>query len=224
MNLLEIRTRLRRRVGSPDATDVTDASLNEFINTAYRDIASRFRFHKVRKLCTFDTIASTSRYGLPTDCEVVLRLRDQTTGMKLRKEDDSFEAGLEGVADTVEGVPASYLRQRDWVKISPVPDGVYTIEVFYKAGITDLVNDTDSPVIPASWHEGIVKLARHGFYDDAGDVPKAQYALQNYASWLSTKSIEVDEEKVDMDKGVRIPSLSRPYRRDYPYGYDFDRE
>jgi len=148
-----------------------------------------------------------SRYGIPSDCEQVLRLRDATSGWKIRKADDRDEALQEALENEISGKPTSYIRQRDWVRLDPTPDGAYVIEMFYLASIIELSADADVPVIPASWHEGIVKLARHYFYDDSGDVPKSQYALSIYNSWLTTKPNEIDEEKRDLDKGVRLPTL-----------------
>lgn len=215
MDLVTIRTRLRRQCGSPDTTDVPEADLTEFINSAYRDISSRYRFHTVRKICQFSTVAGDKMYGLPTDCEAVLRVRDVTSGKKLAKRGDRFVAEQEASDVDVEGAPTDYVRQKDWIWLDPTPDTVYVIEVFYKAGITDLSADADEPIIPVSWHEGILKLARHKFYDDKGDIPKAKYALENYNSWLSTKTIELDEEKSDIDRGVVIPTLQRTARKSF---------
>lgn len=212
MQLSDMRTRLRKTIGNPDTTDVPDADLNELINLAYRDIAGRYRFHTVRKLCQFTTVDGTERYGLPTDCEVVLRVRDVTNGTKLRKRGDRFAAVQEASDDEVTGKPTDYVRQRDWILLDPTPDDAYVMELYYKAGITDLDADTDEPILPEAWHEGILKLARHKFYDDSGDIPKATYALANYDSWLSTKPIEFDEEKKDIDQGVEIPTLKNAAR------------
>lgn len=208
MDLTTMRTRLRARIGNPDTTDVPDADLTRILNSAYSDIADRFRFHKVRKLCTFPTVGSTTDYGLPTDLLEIIKLRDQTNGRQIRKADYTDEAtDTLRLDDTFEGQPTHYIRFRNFVRLKPTPDSAYTIEMFYKAGITSLAADADEPILPAPWHEGILKLARHYFYDERGDIPKAQYALAIYNSWLSTKPNEVDEEKKDLDKGVRIPSL-----------------
>lgn len=220
MNLLVMRTRLRKRVGNPDIVDVPDDDLTEHINQAYRDIADRFRFHKARKLCTFPTVSGTKDYGLPTDCSAVYHVRDKTTGMKLPKVDTRDDADQESVDSDVQGIPQGYIRYRNFVRFEPTPDGVYTIEMFYKAGIVDLAADADIPILPDAWHEGILKLARHYFYDAKPDVPKAQYALAIYQSWLSTKPVEVDEEKRDLDKGVRLPTLTRGNRGRYSSDVD----
>lgn len=207
MDLVAMRTKLRKRIGNPDTGDVPDADLDEHINQAYRDITDRFRFHAARKICNFPTVSGTKDYGLPTDVGVVLNIRDETTGQKIVKIDHSDDAGQESEDSDITGRPQGYIRLRNFLRFEPTPDGVYNIRVFYKAAIVDLVDDADVPVIPEAWHEGIMKLARHYYYDNKPDVPKAQYALAIYQSWLSTKPVEVDEEKRDLDKGVRLPTL-----------------
>lgn len=215
MDLTTLRARLRKRVGNPDTGDVPNTDLNEHINQAYRDIADRFRFHAVRKLCEFPTVADTKQYGLPADCGVLMTVRDKTTGAKIPKMDTRDHAEQESVDSDITGIPQGYIRFRNFIQFEPTPDDVYIIELFYKASVVDLVLDADVPILPEAWHEGILKLARHYFYDAKPDVAKAQYALAIYQSWLSTKPVEVDEEKRDLDKGVRIPTLTRGNRGRY---------
>lgn len=208
MDLTTMRTRLRARIGNPDITDVPDVDLTRILNSAYGDIADRFRFHKVRKLCTFPTVTSQREYGMPADLLEIMKVRDLTNGRQIKKADYIDAASNAEKADSIiEQQPLHYIRYRNFINLYPTPDGVYVIELFYKAGVVDLVADADTPILPAPWHEGIIKLARHYFYDEKGDIPKSQYALSIYNSWLSTKPNEVDEEKKDLDKGVRIPSL-----------------
>ncbi len=205
MDLVTMRTKLRKRVGNPTVTDVPDVDLTGHINTAYHEIANSYRFRMVRKLCTFDTVASQAEYGLPSDCLAVLKARNSTSEHRLEKMDDRKGAELENVS--TEGDPTKYIRYRDWITLVPTPDGVYTIQLHYKADVSDLSADADEPVVPSVWHEGIIKLARYYYYDEEGDIPKAQSSYNVYELWASRKPVEVDEEKVDFDSGVTIPSL-----------------
>ena len=85
MNLPAIVTRLRRRVGSPTTAEVPDSEMEENINDAYRDVAHKFRHHKSRKLCSFSTVATQSKYGLPADVGAIYRVWDDTNKIRLRK-------------------------------------------------------------------------------------------------------------------------------------------
>ena len=106
--------------------------------------------------------------------------------------------------------PEQYCRFRDFIELVPPPDDVYTIFLYYTETITDLSQSDDVPVIPATWHVGIVFLARWYYYDDQGDVPKATYGLNAYKAWLSDRSTVFEEETVDIDSSVELPTYSTP--------------
>lgn len=210
MNLSEMRVKLRRRIGNPTVNAVTDVQLNDHINDAYTEIADRFRFHQVRKRCVFTTEDGRESYGIPTEATTILRVRDNTNGVKLEKFDDRRMAERR-VADgeLPTGFPIHYARYRDYLSLDPVPNGAYEIEVYYKRSMTNLLNDADVPVLPVVWHEGIVKLARFKYFEDVLDLPKARVAQDFWQNWLSDKPTELDEEKVDFDSGVSVPTLEQ---------------
>lgn len=204
MDLLTMRTRLRKRVGNPTTTDVPDVDLNEAINSAYSDVAVRYKFHKVRRLCTFNTVIGQAKYGLPVDCFAVLRVRDNTNKKNLTKAGDREYASR---TNTTNGKPGKYIRYRDWITVEPPPDGVFEFELFYKSKPVDLVADADQPVLPTAWHEGIIRLARYYHFDTVGDLPKAAVALQVFNFWTETMPLEFDDEAEAIDSGVEIPTL-----------------
>jgi hypothetical protein len=208
MNLLEMQNRLRSRIGSPTQIDVPDTMLRTELNSAYLDIVDRYRFHRARKRCLFSTVIGQARYDLPTDVLVVMRVRDNTNQVKLEKWGDRQ---LSSRSDDATGHPLRYVRYRDWIELYPVPDGVYQMEVFYKFMHTDLVEATNVPQIPPSWHEGIVVLAKYNYYANvATDAPKAGMAYEAWKLWVADKPTEIDEESVDIDSGVEILPLSKP--------------
>lgn len=211
MQLSVMRDQLRLKIGKPTIGDVPDADLTTHINSAYIDIADKYRFHKARKRCTFPTVIGTARYGLPTDCLAVYGLRNVTNGGKLYKFGDG-ELGerLPGDAAQTTAAPSRYVTFRAYIELDPIPNAIYTLELFYKAGLVNLVLDADLPLIPLPWHTGIVLLARWYYYDgQKHDLPKAQYAWNSWKAWISNKPNEIDEEKRDIDSGVRVPTLTR---------------
>jgi hypothetical protein len=209
VNLLQMRTTLRARIGNPTTTDTLDSVLDGEINAAYTDIVDRYRFHLARKRCRFDTIAGEARYDLPTDVLVVMRLSDITNYRKLIKWGDRQLNSVDNY--TAQGKPIYYVRYRNWVELSPIPDGIYTIEVFYKYAHAPITDDQQIPNIPLSWHEGIVLMAKHKYYSNIeNDQVKAAMAYESFKLWVSDKPTEIDEESVDIDSGVEIVPLSKP--------------
>lgn len=218
MNLLEIRTSLRSRVGNPSTTDVPDATLDDIANRAYVQITDRYKFFKNRKLCYFTTVAGQQKYELPTSSLVVLSVADLTNKIELDMKDDTWGNNNQWDGTTT-GRPTDYVRYRGWMQLYPVPNGSYNIQVYYKYSVDKLVIDGDTPVIPLEWHEGIVLLGRYIYWDDKGDIPKAQYAMNAYKEmWLADKPDEMDDELMATNKlGVIVPTKSPSTRR-----LDFD--
>lgn len=208
MNLATLRESLRRMIGNPTTADVTDGQLLVHINTAYRELTNKYRFHLGRKICTFDTIQGVSRYGLFPDLASIIRVRNNTTEVRMEMSDSRRRYEEVNMTANVQlGKPVRYIRFRDWMELMPIPDGVYEIEVYYKMSIVDLAADGDSPVIPESWHRGILLLSRYVYYDEEGDIPKATTAYARFNTWVQDQPTEVDEEKSDLDTGVAIPTL-----------------
>jgi hypothetical protein len=46
------------------------------------------------------------------------------------------------------GQPTEYIRYRDYMELMPIPDDVYTMEIFYKYDEAELVDADDEPGIP----------------------------------------------------------------------------
>lgn len=216
MQLLELRNRLRSQIGNPTTVDVTDQDLNQLLNDSMKDITGRFRFHKARKRCSFWTVNGQGRYGLPVDCESVLRLWDMTNRLKLEKIGDRQFSSQTNLADTV-AKPEKYVRYRDYVELYPIPDqgtsaeaqDGYEIEVYYKYKQALLTDNSDVPGIPDSWHLGIVLYAKYLYRMNQDDIPKQQAALEVWKIWVQDKPTEIDEESVDIDSGVDVLTLSQ---------------
>jgi hypothetical protein len=215
MNLLQLRTRLRTRIGSPTVTDVPNATLDEHLNDAYKDICDKYRFRSTRKQCYFPTVAGTDKYTTPTDCLVVMSVRNTTTPCRLVKR-NLIWADKQGTK--VSGAPTDYVLYRNYIELWSNPDDVYNIQLTYRAEPDTMTDDASEPVIPVSWHEGIHILGRFKYWDSVGDVDRAKYAKVIYNDWVSAKSDEIGEEEFwDQDKGVDVGlSVDR--------GLDFDHE
>jgi hypothetical protein len=193
MQLQEMQAALRLRIGNPLADEVSDGELRSHLNSSLLDIADRFRFHKARRVCRFNTVQSQSRYDLPSNLTAILRAQDVTSFRKLEKVGDRQYSSR---SDDNEGQPAQYVRYRDYIQLIPVPDGIY------------MAAATDVPGLPPSWHMGIVLRARWYYYDARSDNPKKIEALESFRLWAQDKPTEIDEESVDIDSGVEIPTLT----------------
>ena len=226
MELSTMRDTLRTKVGSPTAVDVSNATLDRILNASYREIGSKYPFNETRCIKTFSTVIDTSRYTVPTDLAVLWRVWDATNHIKLRKRGVRYLATVPN--NQPSGQPRDYVRTKDWIQLIPTPDAVISVQIFYLTEIQDLVDDTDEPVLPLAWHDGIILKARHTFYDERGDVGKAIYSKSEWKDWVSDKPSEIDQEKDDLeDAGVIVASLGSEHGRRFsgrhtPTNWEFD--
>ena len=208
MNLSEMRTKLRRKIGNPTTTDVPNSELNDFLNDAQEYISDRYNFHMGRTLYAFNTVAGTKRYALPADAVAVIKVGNRTDRKWIRKLDNRDQFRAENQDTDVTGPPERYSRMRDWIQFWPIPDAVYSIGLFYKNAMASLVNDNDESPLPVTWHNGIVLYARYLFYDERQDYAKAQYGYAAWSLWASSKPSELEEEQIlDDDLGSELPAL-----------------
>lgn len=209
MDLSELNTTLRTKVGNPSTAEVTDTVLTRLSNEAYEEIFEKYTFQKARRVVTFPTTIGSALYDIPTDCLAVFSLWNTTENYqrKILKKDENWLAAQQSETN---GPPIGYVRQRGWIQLSPTPDLVYTLRMMYKAAYTPLVLNADVPSIPESWHPGIWRLARFQYWDEKGDLAKAQWANNIWLQWLATKPDELQEEyQMDDTEGVVMPSLIR---------------
>lgn len=211
MNLTTLQTRLRERLGNPDTTDVPDATLTLRLNEALTDIQDNYNFNATKTTDTsLTTVASQQNYTIPTTIDIITSVRDNTNGVKLTKRDRIWWDERAATANLVDAKPTDYFRDGATLYLYPPPDDVYTLRVRGRITTTELSAGGDTPVIPSSWHHGIVLLARAKHWDAIGDGAKYSRDLQVWKNWVMNKADEVAEEiKADYDQAVQLPDLAR---------------
>ncbi len=104
--------------------------------------------------------------------------------------------------------PEKWAHIETYVQLLPPPDGAYVIEFVYKVAFPPLINATDAPIIPESWHRGIYVLAASLYYgDEGGDPVKEKYHHDVFEEWVSNQPVEEHEETEGIDSGVEVPTL-----------------
>lgn len=193
MNFLTMQTRLRERIGNPTTQDVSAATLAVRLNEAYEIIWDRYRFHANRaRNVSVVTVAGTDTYTLPVTGDVVRSVRDTTNRIRLKKLMQREWESRDHSSGT--GKPVSYYIEDGILGIDPKPDGAYSLDIEQRKIYVALASDNDVPTIPASWHLGIVILARYQHWEVTGNWQMTQAALAIWNNWVESKSDEVAEE------------------------------
>jgi hypothetical protein len=162
MNLGAIKTALRRYAG----VDTTDP-LVDWINAAMHEFEEAYDWPFMEGVANQPTVASNTQLTLPADffklakAKVVVDRASASVARaaltyvpRIRFEDESTYDPF------TTGEPSHYtLIGMDQMFLWPIPDGVYTVRVFYEKGLADLASDSDIPGLPTRYHYTIVEGA-----------------------------------------------------------------
>jgi hypothetical protein len=209
MNLSELTTFVRKRIGSPSVADVSDGNIIGHINDAYQEIFNKYKFKRRRTRLRFTTVSGKDKIDVSAVTDVIYKVWDRTNGRELTKVGTNTLATQDyDTAGTLPGKPLKWDYFETYLQILPVPDGAYVLEFVCKIQFTPLTGNT-IPLIPTYWHRGIGILAAAMYYDDEGNDPvKATYHQNRFDKWVSDQPVEEHEETEAIDSGVEIPTLA----------------
>ena len=210
-----------------DTSSTFSALISTWINDKYRDISKRAAWSAlVDNNYTFNTVANTAEYSLPTDFDEEIYVTNITDGTPLKRYNegnwwDERSTAYSNSVITGGGLPKRYiiLRESNKILLDPTPDAVKTIAFPYKKLVTELSGDTDAPAI----HD-IEMILEFGALGEALAYKKqyqtADYYFQRYEDELS-KRIKRERSPVNA-LNQRIPAnyrMSTPTRftGDTPY-------
>lgn len=160
MNFGEIYGAAIAQVVSLTQTERLPNANEEFVkamvNHGYHRVerAALWKFSEAE--ATISSVASTrAASGVPTNMAVPLMVRDVETDSDLEYHDERQK--FLPLQDT--GIPYAYSMWQDELRLYPLPTGVrnYTLR-YYKTWV-DLVDDSDEPEIPETWHDLLVNYA-----------------------------------------------------------------
>jgi hypothetical protein len=215
VNLAQLRLKVRPRIGNPSVTDVPDSTLTGVVNDAYQEVFNKYKFKLRRRRGKFNTVIGSDKYDISGLTNVVYKVWDRTNGRELEFVGTNVlaERDYDAVPNNLvqNGRPEKWAHQETYLQILPPPDGVYSIEMVYKVIFTPLINDTDIPVIPDTWHRGLAILAAALYYGDiASDPVKEKFHRDAFTTWVADQPVEEHEETEAIDSGVEIPTLATP--------------
>lgn len=203
--LAEYRAQIRSIGNFPtNDTRITDAVVNREINRALRRIAMVHDWPWLQNEKTITTVAQQATYTLPSDFLrlVSLRFVDNTIPVNL-----SLRSNQEVDEVPGPGQPHVYSIWNGKVKLAPFPVGTYTLSLRYIRQEDVLVNDTDAPLIPDYWDNGVIDGALVELYRTAARTDEASLAEQRFGQWVTETQDNVRQSREAPRVRVRPGSM-----------------
>lgn len=203
--LAEYRAQIRS-IGNFPANDtrITDAVINREINRALKRIAMIHDWPWLQTEKTIITSASRASYALPDDFLrlISLRFTDTTVPVNLTQRSKQEVDAVPGL-----GQPHIYSIWSGNVKLAPTPSGTYTLCLSYISQESALTNDSDVPLIPDYWNNGVIDGALVELLRTAARTDEAALSEQRFEQWVTETQDNVRQSREPVRIRVRPGSM-----------------
>ncbi len=166
----EVLRRLREDEVSAVANTTYSKMVGDFVNDAKRIVEDSHAWSTLRTTIVVPTVADTTEYSLTNAGERVKIYSsiNDTSNFFMRYESPNWFNNAYYISGEVTGTPESYTfsgidsNEDTKVQVYPKPDAVYSMRFDLIAREAELVNDTDTTVLPknAIIHNAVALLAR----------------------------------------------------------------
>lgn len=189
------------------AGQVATARITEFIALAEAEMSRVLFDNSEEKRAQTSTVSGTSRVSLPSDCRRVraLRIVGSSTVTPL-----AYMAP--GVFDRLgtlgTGKPTSYTIEANALRLSPVPDDDYTLEILYQQGIEALSDANTTNDILDRHPDAYLHGALVQGFDFLMDEARAAKSRQRFSELLTEIANEAERTRF----GASPLQRRSPYR------------
>lgn len=206
MNLTALTGALRTRLGVP-STDAlfTDSVCTELINAAVHAIEVKHDWPWLEAVETINTVNGTDTYtpasGWMRTVSVTISGRPPLERRTIEEIDLLLGAS---------GDPRFYTVFAEQIVVRPVPTSALAMKHRYIKTETDLSAGSDTPLIPAAYHQAVVSLAAHYGFRRSNQLADAGAALAEYQQWedrMLTRGDRLSEENGGGEAPVTVPAV-----------------
>ena len=197
----QLRDAVRRRVPITDTdTQLTYEIIDEFINTALRQVSTEHNWPWLLDTQAITTAAGDDSYNVDADYLSTKVISENQSDLVLRN--TAIQDILE-IPDTESDRPSCYMIDREQVILRPVPDGIYTLTHYFYRMEPALSGDSSQPFIPYAYDEGVVEYATYLCLRMKREDQRAVLSLKAYQDWCKRTADNLVESREPRAPRVR---------------------
>jgi hypothetical protein len=180
--------------------------VHQQLNRCQTLLAQKINFRELYDVEDYATTSGDGEYALPSDYMRLDSLFDADN-------DDSLAQLTTNVYDDLasdsSGRPTNYVIDRTNIKLYPVPDGAYNLQLrHYRYPAT--MTGSASPEIPAAGHHILVRYALARCFERENDMEQAQYHWGMYQSEELRFMGSIGDEANDIGQPRQVPGMWQP--------------
>lgn len=171
MTPVDVNTAARDMYNATGDTFFTDAQIYNWIWQGCHEIAKN---NLIENVYTTSTVEGQQSYPFPTNALAIKRII--INGKKIKRitmrDDDAITLSNQNI--TSQGWPVYYVEYNFVIYLRPIPDGVYTLQI-YTYDDSAQITATSSIPIPALFHFDLVDYCLFRMFSKDKDTNNAQF-------------------------------------------------
>lgn len=203
----DFETRVFRIIGDRQGLSTQELDVTNWTNDGLREINRRTKYHKATD--TFDTVADTEGYNVPSDFVAVDSLLiDGSPIAPLTRQQYQHKYTTQA-----RGIPNCYWTDHVKFYLAPIPDQVKTVTVHYTRKpivyTSHAVNHVD---LPDQLLEPLFQFVLARAYDFRGNLAQSNYHYMRYEGMMSEIIEDADHIPEESYPSIRLLEEDSWYR------------
>lgn len=196
----EIRTRIRQKVNKEQSQFVTNSEIDSLIEEAYSVMYNRLvntNENYFISSTTLTLVAGTSIYSLPSDFLKLKGVDLNRNGLLYQLNQVPWEQRnkYQVISVAYQSIPTEYMFYNNSLRFVPVPNGGYTVTVYYIPAPPKYISDSTTIDGVAGFEKYIVNYCAACIRDKeekdgSSFMLKAEKALQDMANAVAPRDFE----------------------------------
>jgi hypothetical protein len=180
--------------------------VQRWLNEAQARIARILELPNQYVTSTITTVVGTDTYNLPSDVVRINGVTNASSPNELTYVEDAADINYNNQAGQSVGEPQYYtLSSGTTLRLSPIPDAVYSLTLDYYKAPSALSADTDVSAIPSDYHDVMISYALSRAYRSEDDMQMSQFFYAEFMRDL--QMLGADRQFVVRDGPRQVPGM-----------------
>jgi hypothetical protein len=180
--------------------------LDRWVNLGYFDVTGAIDFDILDSYTELNTATGINEVSVPADTQLIKVVKDQTNLNNLGYLPLSEYYRR---ANATTGLPRWFARQKDKLKLHPVPSGVYVLQIVTKQPPIAMAIENDVTVLPPTWDAAVFLLAMHHAWLALNNEQRAAVWLGRAVTYIQSRITDSDFRQGTTGLDAAIPGLVR---------------
>jgi len=203
MNFLELQNEV---LAHGFDQSVYRARVQRWLNEAQSRIARILELPNQYVTTTITTVVGTETYNLPSDVVRINGVTNASSPSELTHVEDPADIAYNNQAGQSVGEPQYYtLSSGTTLRLSPIPNAVYSLTLDYYKAPSTLSADTDVSSIPSDYHDVMISYALSRAYRSEDDMQMSQFFYSEFMRDL--QMLGADRQSVVRDGPRQVPGM-----------------